>query len=170
MDSISNMHLSVGDLHDSFGPSTTHALETISLEHIFTDEDHTRLDNEIMEAYSAFCMLKMRPNSSELLSRITQMDILTWLNTDEAKKLISREPSIEQKLVDGWQKQSFKAVRQLGVFALPSLSIFELLNITAAILWPEVQEQPKRFVVPIEQRASTCPCVFTLSHSIFLFS
>ena len=53
---------------------------------------------------------------------------------------------------------------------MPFLSIFGLLNITTAILWPEVQEQPKMSVVPIEQRASTCLRVFiSYSHSIYCF-
>ena len=96
------------------------------------------------------------------------------LTPNQAEELLDREPSIVRILRNGWQAGSFKEVRQLGVFTVPFLFIFELLNITTAILWPKVREQLKRSVVPIEQRASTCPRVFTLlSHSIlspFLFS
>jgi hypothetical protein len=172
MDSVSNkfLHLSVGDLHASSGPSTTRALERISLERdVFTDDDHRLLDAQIVHAYSAFRTYDLEPDLSELLSRITMDKGLTLFRTDEAKQLVGREPSIAEILKKGWQAGSFKEVRQLGVFAVPFLSIFELLNITTAILWPEVQleEQSKMFVVPIEQRASICPRVFTpLSHSI----
>jgi hypothetical protein len=172
MDSISNgfSNLSVGDLHASSEPSTAPALERISLERdVFTDDDHRPLDAKIVNAFSAFRKLNEEPDLSELLSRITMDKRLITLTTDEAEELLDREPYIVRILRNGWQAGSFKEVRQLGVFALPFLSIFELLNITTAILWPEVQGQPKRSVVPIKQRASTCLRVFiSLSHSILL--
>jgi len=171
MDSISNdfSHLSVDDLHASSEPSTS-TLEKISLERdLFTDDDHRPLDAEIMNAFSAFRQLNVEPAISELLSRITMDERLTSLKPREAEDLLDREPSIARILRNGWQGGSFKEVRQLGMFALPFFSSFELLNITTAILWPEVQKQPKRSVVPIQQRASTCLRVFiSLSHSLLL--
>ncbi|KIM88098.1 hypothetical protein PILCRDRAFT_3154 [Piloderma croceum F 1598] len=110
MESISNdfPHLSVVDLLASSGPSTTPALERISMERdVFTDDDHKPLDAKIR---------------------------LTTITADEAEELLDREPSIVRILRNGWQAGSFKEVRQL------------------AILWPEVQEQFKRSVVPIEQQ------------------
>ena len=170
MDSISNdfLHLAIGDLHASSGPSTTSALERISPERdVFTDDDHILLDAKIEKAFSAFREFNKEPDLSALISNITLDKRLTTLTIDEAEELLDREPSIARILRNGWQAGSFKEVRQLGVFAVPFLSLFELLNITVAILWPEVQEQPKRSVVPIEQRASACPRIFTpLSHSI----
>ncbi|KIM73021.1 hypothetical protein PILCRDRAFT_734751 [Piloderma croceum F 1598] len=137
MYSISNdfSHLSVGDLHASSEPSTTAVLARISVKRDdFTDEDHRPLDAKIMSAFSAFRKLNEEPDLSELLSRITTDKRLTWLKPDEAEELLDREPSIASVLRNGWQAGSFKAVRQL------------------AILWPEVQEQPKRSVVTIEQQ------------------
>jgi hypothetical protein len=171
MDSISNdfSHLSVGDLHAPSQPSTTPALERISLERdVFTDDDHRPLDAKIVNAFSAFRKHNEEPSLSALLSLVTMDKRLTMLTTDEAEELLDREPSIARILRNGWQVGSFKEVRQLGMFAVPFLSSFELINITAAILWPEVQEQPKRSVVPIEQRASTCLRVLiSLSHLSF---
>ena len=177
MDSISNdfLHLAIGDLHTSSGPSTTSALERISPERdVYTDDHHISLDAKVVKAFSAFRKLNEEPDLSELLSGITIDKRLTTRTTDEAEELLDRQPSIVRILRNGWQTGSFKQVRQLGVFAVPFLSIFELLNITTATLWPEVQGQPKRSVVPTGQRASTCLRVFiSLSDSIlmsFLFS
>jgi|SRR5882762_1748517 len=173
MDSISNdfSHLSVSDLHASSQPSTSPALERVSLERdLFTDNDHMPLDAKIVNGFSAFRKHNEEPDLSELLSRITMDKRLTTLTTDEAEELLNREPSIARILKNGWQAGSFKEVRQLGMFSMPFLSSFELSNISTAILWPKVEKQAKRSVVPIEQRASTCLCVFiSLSHS-FLFS
>jgi hypothetical protein len=173
MDSISNdfSHLSVGDLHASSEPSTPPALNRISLERdTFTDDDHKLLDERIENSFSAFRKHNEEPDLSDLLSRVTMdNERLTMLTPNQAEELLDREPSIARILKNGWQVGSFKEVRQLGVFAVPFLSSFELLNITTAILWPEVQKPPKRSVVPIEQRASTCLRVsISLSHSILL--
>ena len=172
MDSISNdfSHLSVGDLHASSEPSNSPAPERISLvRDLFTDDDHRPLDAKIVNGFSAFRKLNEEPDLSELLSRITMDKRLTTLTTDEAEELLDREPSIAGILKNGWQAGSFKEVRQLGMFAMPCHSSFELLNDSTAILWPEVQKQPKRSVVPIEQRASTCLRVFiSLSYSFSL--
>ena len=161
-------HLSVGDLHASSEPSTTPELERISLERdVLTDEDHRPLDAEIVNAFSAFRKHNEEPDLSELLSRITMDKRLTWLKKDEAEELLDREPSIARMLRNGWQAASFKEVRQLGVFAVPFLSSFALINIATATLWPMVQEQPKRSAVPIEQCVSTCLRVFiSFSHLI----
>ena len=173
MDSISNdfSHLSVGDLHALSESSTYPELEIVSVERDgFTDDDHRPLDAKIISAFSAFRKLNEEPDLSELLSRITIDKRLKWLKPDEAEELLDREPSIETVLRNGWQAGSFKAVRQLGVFAAPFLSSFELLNVTTAILWSEVQKQPKRSVDPIEQRASTClRIVISLSDSFLLY-
>ena len=177
MDSISNdfSHLSVGDLHASSEPSTPPAPNRILLERdTFTDDDHKLLDEKIDNSFSAFRKHNEEPDLSDLLSRVTMDKRLTILTPDEAQELLDREPSIARILRNGWQVGSFKEVRQLGVFAMPFLSSFELLNITTAILWLEVQKPPKRSAVPIEQRVSTCLRVsISLSHSIllsFLFS
>jgi hypothetical protein len=136
-------HLSVGDLHAPSEPPTPPALERISLERdVFTDDDHRPLDAKIVNAFSAFRKLNEEPDLSELLSRVTMDKRLTWLKTDEAEELLDQEPSIARILRNGWQAGSFKEVRQLGVFTVPFISSFELLNITTAILWPEVQEKP----------------------------
>ena len=129
MDSISNdfSHLSVGDLQTSSEPSTTPALEKISLERdVFTDDDHRPLDAKIVNAFSAFRKLNEEPDLSELLSRITMDKRLTTLTTDEAEELLNREPSIASILRNGWQVGSFKEVRQLGVFPICSTSTFKL--------------------------------------------
>ena len=178
MDSISNdfSHLSVGDLHTSSDPTTPSELNRISLEHdTFTDDDHNLLDEKIVNAFNIFRRYHEEPPLPLLLSNITMdNERLTVLTPKQAEELLDREPSIAGLLRNGWQAGSFKEVRQLGVFAMPFLSSFELLNITTAILWPEVQKPPKRSVVPIEQRVSTCLRVsISLSHSIllsFLFS
>jgi hypothetical protein len=133
MDSISNhfSNLSVGDLHASSGPSTTPVLERISPgRDVFTDDDHRPLDAKIVNAFSAFRKLDEEPDLSELLSRITMDKRLTTITTDEAEELLDREPSIVRILKNGWQAGSFKEVRQLGVFTVPFLSIFELLKIS----------------------------------------
>ena len=127
MDSISNdfSHLSVGDLQTSSEPSTTPALEKISLERdVFTDDDHRPLDAKIVNAFSAFRKLNEEPDLSELLSRITMDNRLTTLTTDEAEELLDREPSIARIIRNGWQVGSFKKVRQLGVFPICSTSTF----------------------------------------------
>ena len=127
MYSISNdfSHLSVGDLHSSSEPSTTPALERISVERDgFTDDDHRPLDAKIMSAFSAFRKHNEEPDLSELLSRITMDKRLTTLTTDEAEELLDREPSIAGLLRNGWQAGSFKEVRQLGVFPICSTSTF----------------------------------------------
>jgi hypothetical protein len=114
LDSISNnfAHLSVGDLHASSGPSTTPALERISLERdIFTDDDHRPLDAKIVNAFNAFRKLNEEPDLSELLSRITIDKRLTTITTDEADELLDRELSIVRILRNGWQAGSFKEVR-----------------------------------------------------------
>jgi hypothetical protein len=57
MDSISNdfSHLSVGDLHASSEPTTTPALNRISLEcDTFTHDDHKLLDEKILIAFNTF--------------------------------------------------------------------------------------------------------------------
>ncbi|KIM72817.1 hypothetical protein PILCRDRAFT_15795 [Piloderma croceum F 1598] len=121
MDSMSNdfSHLSVGDLHASSEPSTSPALERISLEgDFFTDDDHRPLDAKIVNGFSAFQKLNEEPDLSELLSRITIDKRPTTLTTDEAEELLDREPSIARILRNG----SFKEVRQLGMFAMPFLS------------------------------------------------
>ena len=83
-----------------------------------------------MNAFSAFRKLDEEPDLSELLSRITMDKRLTTITTDEAEELLDREPSIVRILKNGWQAGSFKEVRQLGVFTVPFLSIFELLKIS----------------------------------------
>jgi hypothetical protein len=177
MDSISNdfSHLSVGDLYTSSDPTTPPELNRISLERdTFTDVDHNLLNEQIMDVFNIFRRYNEEPRSPLLLSHINMDKRPTALTIDEAEQLLDREPSIAGLLRNGWQAGSFKEVRQLGVFAMPFLSSFELLNLTTAILWPEVQKPPKRSVVPIEQRVSTCLRVsISLSHSIllsFLFS
>jgi hypothetical protein len=163
-------HLSVGDLHAPSEPSTTPALERISMEHdVFTNDDHRPLDTKIVNTFSTFRKLNEELDLSKLLSPITMDKRITWLKIEEAEELLDREPSMARLLRNGWQAGSFKEVRQLGVFAEPLLSGFELLNTTTEILWPEMQEQLKRSVVPIEQRESTILYVFiSLSHSILL--
>jgi hypothetical protein len=97
-------HLSVGDLHASSKPSTTPALERISLEHdVFTDDDHRPLDAKIVNAFSAFRKHNEEPDLSELLSRITMDKRLTMLTTDETEELLDRELSITRILRNGWQ-------------------------------------------------------------------
>ena len=71
MDPISKdfLHLSVADLHTSSGPSTTSALERISLEcNVFTDDDHISLDVKIVKVFSTFWKHNEEPELSELLS------------------------------------------------------------------------------------------------------
>jgi hypothetical protein len=173
MDSISNdfSHLSVDDLHASFKPSTSPMLERISLERdLFTNDDHRPLNAKIVNKFSAFRKHNEKPDLSELLLRITMDKRLTTLTTDEAEELLDQEPSIARILRNGWQAGSFKEVRQLGMFAMPFLSSLELLNITTAILWPEVQKQAKISVVPIAQHASTCLCIFIPLSHLFLLS
>jgi hypothetical protein len=131
MDSISNdfSHLSVnvGDLQTSSEPSTTPALNRISLERdTFTDDDHKLLDKKIENSFSAFRKLNEEPDLSDLLSRVTMDKRLTTLTTDEAEELLDREPSIARIIRNGWQVGSFKEVRQLGVFPICSTSTFKL--------------------------------------------
>jgi hypothetical protein len=83
---------------------------------------------------------------------------------------LDQEPSIARVLKNGWQAGSFKAQWQLGVFTVPFLSAFELLNLTTAILWPKVQQQPNRSEVPIEQCVSTCLRIFISPSHLSLLS
>ena len=104
MHSMSNdfLHLSVGDLHASSEPSTSPALERISLERdLFTDDDHRPLDAKIVNGFIAFQKLNEEPDLSELLPRITIDKRPTTLTTDEAEELLDREPSIARILRNG---------------------------------------------------------------------
>jgi hypothetical protein len=128
MDSISSdfSHLSVNDLHASSEPTTTPALNQISLKcDTFTDDDHKLLDEKILIAFNTFRRINEEPHLPLLLSNITVDDKrLVTLTTDEAGKVLNREPSIARLLKNRWRAGSFKEVRQLGVFPICSTSTF----------------------------------------------
>ena len=127
MDSISNdfSHLSVGDLNASSEPTTTLALNRISLERdTFTNDDHKLLDEKILIAFNTFRRINEEPHLPLLLSNITTDRRLTTLTTDEAEELLDREPSIARILRNGWQVGSFKEVRHIGVFRICRKSTF----------------------------------------------
>ena len=118
-------YLSVGDLHDSSEPTTTPALNRMSLERdTFMGDDHNLLDAQIMDVFNIFRRYNEEPVLSELLLRVTMDDNRLTTLTPEARELLDRESSIAGLLRNGWQAGSFKEVRQLGVFPICSTSTF----------------------------------------------
>ena len=118
-------YLSVGDLHDSSEPTTTPALNRMSLERdTFMGDDHNLLDAQIMDVFNIFRRYNEEPVLSELLLRVTMDDKRLTTLTPEARELLDRESSIAGLLRNGWQAGSFKEVRQLGVFPICSTSTF----------------------------------------------
>ena len=119
------LYLSVGDLHDSSEPTTTPALNRMSLERdTFMGDDHNLLDAQIMDVFNIFWRYNEEPVLSELLLRVTMDDKRLTTLTPEARELLDRESSISGLLRNGWQAGSFKEVRQLGVFPICSTSTF----------------------------------------------
>jgi hypothetical protein len=122
MDSISNnfLQLSVGDSHVSSEPTTTQALQPISLDgNVFADHNHKPLDAKILNRFCLYWEQKKEPDLPILLSNITLDDKrLVTLTTDDAEALLMRYPSITKLLRNTWQTGSFKELRQLGASML----------------------------------------------------
>ena len=131
MDSISNdfSELSIGDPHPSSQTITTSALRQISAEYdVFTNDDHAPLDEMVSETFSLYQVFKVEPSMHSLLSNLTMHDArLVNLTPPQAQNLLEREPSITGVLKAAWRLGSFKSVRQLGVFPIFCLSIFQLI-------------------------------------------
>jgi hypothetical protein len=118
-------------------PNTASAIPRISPERDdFTDGDHKRLDESIMDGLSAFREFNQEPKLSILLSLLTNMDKrLVILGVGEAKELLKREPSMVEMLRNAWQAGSFKEVRQLGAFSHLPVQNY-LTEHRLEILWP----------------------------------
>jgi hypothetical protein len=119
MQSISNdiSHLSLSDPQAPDDSTTTPTLKRVPLGHdsdVFTDDDHKRLDADIMNAFRLFQIHGEEPDWFEILSRITQCTSKK-LTPDDAKNLLRREPAIETVLRKAWAAKTFKQVRQLDI-------------------------------------------------------
>jgi hypothetical protein len=95
----------------------------------FVDADHRKYDDHIMRIFSVYRQFKMMPDLPFLLSNITLGDErIVTLSMDAAEKLLSSQPGIEVVLQDGWEKGSFKEVRQLSEFFCCHAASFQVVN------------------------------------------
>ena len=126
-------HLSVSDgnaPHEAAFPGTSPSpqLTRVSRERdVFIDDDHKIYDAEIMNTFSLYRKHDEEPDFPALLSHTTLGDkMLVTLTPGEADELLTREPSVKMILRRAWIEGSFRAVRQLGMFGVQFLPIFNV--------------------------------------------
>jgi hypothetical protein len=85
----------------------------------YTDDEHKALDATILTMWSANRQIKNEPHLPSLLSNITNNDKrLTSVTPEEATKILDDDSRIKMVLRNAWRKEAFKAVRQLGAYAM----------------------------------------------------
>ena len=120
---LSHLSVSDGNAHEA---DTSPQLTQVSRERdVFIDDDHKIYDAEIMNTFSSHRKHDEEPNFPALLSNTTLGDKrLVTLTPGEADELLTREPSIKMMLQRAWIEGSFREVRQLGMFGVQFLPIF----------------------------------------------